>query len=396
MTAIRPLSPAQRIRRWSLFLWCWRVHRWLGLGLGGVILVLSITGGLLVMHGELECWLHPERHRISAPSDPTKRAPLVPILRALQTEAPAAFRPLRLEPGHGETASHKVVFVGADRTSRWSAFINPYTGEVLWHGADQSLFTPWLLHLHMHLQAGRWGYLITGVAAVALTLLGLTGLWITRDRLTALFTHPFRLRLGWRVAFSDLHKWIGIASLYFTLVLGGTGIWFAILLVPNQVRGEVRKPLAPAFDLAQLAPIETAIAATLARFPDSELSRVIFPWDAGIKLQVRVLHRDAPIWRKQSRIDFDPVTGALLKARDARDATTAEKWNSILAPLHFGYYGTPFVKWLYVIGGFMPAVLAASGTTIWILRRRRAPAANRARSGASAPAHASVEASGHS
>lgn len=320
------------------------------------------------MHHELERWLHPERHAIPAPADPAKLAPLV---RALQTEAPAGFRPLRLEPGHGETASDKVVFIGPDRTSRWSAFINPYTGEVLWRGADQSLITPWLLHLHMHLQAGRWGYVVTGVAAVALTLLGLTGLWITRDRLTALFKHPFRLRLGWRVALADVHKWIGMASLYFTLVLGGTGIWFAILIVPGRLANEAPELLAPVFDLAQLAPIEPAITATLSRFPNSELTRVIFPWDEGINVQVRVLHRDAPIWRKQSRIDFDPNTGALLKVRDAREATTTEKWSAILAPLHFGYFGSPLVKWLYVIGGFMPAILAATGTAIWFVRRRR-------------------------
>lgn len=45
-----------------------------------------------------------------------------------------------------------------------------------------------------------------------------------------------------------------------------------------------------------------------------------FPSDEGGELQVRVLHRAAPVWRKFSRIAFDPVTGALLRVRDAREA----------------------------------------------------------------------------
>lgn len=365
------LEPTQRVRRWHTYLIVWRLHRWFGLSLGVAVVLLSLTGGLLVMHHELERWLHPERHVIDAPADPHERTPLVPLIRALQAEAPAGFRPLRLEPGHGVTDSDKLVFIGPGRISRWSAFINPYTGETLWRGSDQSLVTPWLLHLHVHFHAGRWGYVVAALGSVALTLLGITGVWIARDRLRALFKHPFRRRLGWRVALSDLHKWIGIASIYFTLVLGGTGIWFSVLIVPGQFTHETREPLPPAFDLTQLTPVEPAIAATLDRFPGAELARVIFPWDDGVKLQVRVLHRAASIWRKQSRIDFDPVTGAMLKVRDARDATTAEKWNSILGPLHFGYYGSALVKWMYVIGGFSPAVLAVSGTAIWLLRRRR-------------------------
>ena len=346
------------------------MHRWRGLGLGLIIVVLSLSGSLLVMHAELERWLHPARHVIPAPVSSTVRAPLVPILQRLQAEAPPGFRPLRLEPGHDVTSSDKIIFNGPDRTSRWSAFINPWTGEVLWQGADQSLFTPWLLHLHMHLQAGRWGYLLNGLAAVALIFLGLTGLWITRDRLLTLLRRPCRFRFGWRIAASDLHKWIGLASIYFTLVLGGTGLWFAISIVPGQFRAEARAPLATPFDLGRLAPIEPAITATLREFPNSELSRVSFPADKSSRLQVRVLHRDAPIWAKQSRMEFDPVTGAPARTFRASEATTAQKWQSILGPLHFGYYGSALVKWLYVVGGAMPAVLAMSGAAIWWLRRR--------------------------
>jgi uncharacterized iron-regulated membrane protein len=362
--------PEQRVRRWHTYLIVWRLHRWAALAFGVVIVVLSVTGALLVLHHDLERWIFPERHVVSVPAEPAPRAAIVPVLRQLQAEAPTGFRPLRLEPGHGPDESHKLVFVGPDRTTRWSAFVNPYTGAVLWRGPDQSLLTPWLLHLHMHLQIGKWGYVLTGLAGVALTFLGLTGLWITRDRLTALFRHPFRKRLGPRVAFADLHKWMGMATLYFTLVLGGTGVWFAILIVPNQLQPEARKPLAPAFDLSTLAPIEPAIAATLAHFPGSELARVVFPWDAGIGIQVRVLHRDAPVWEKFSRIDFDPVTGKQLKVADARKATTSAKWQAILGPLHFGLYGSALTKWLYVIGGFAPALLAATGTAIWWLRQR--------------------------
>lgn len=372
---MRPLSPAQRIHRWSVYLWAWRLHRWIGWSLGLLIILLSLTGGILVMHGEVERRLAPERHVVDVPGNPT-RVPLLPVLQSLQAEAPSGFRLLRLEPGHDSDASDKIVFIGEDRKSRWSAFLDPYRGVILWRGHDQSLITPWLLHLHMHLQIGRWGYVLTGLGGVALMLLGFTGLWITRDRWRTLFRRPVRFDRGWRIAASDLHKWVGLATLYFTFVLGATGIWFAILILPGQFRPQAVKPLAPVFDLARLTAIEPAIARTLAEFPGSELARVIFPWNAGVGLQIRVLHRNAPVWAKTSHAEFDPITGKLVKIVRAADASTADKWQAILGPLHFGYYGSPLVKWLYVVGGFSPALLAFTGTAIWWVRRTKRAASH--------------------
>lgn len=368
------LDPTQRIRQWSLWLWVWRVHRWIGLSFAAVLMILSVTGSLLVLHAELDHWTSPIERPFEAPPAGTARAPLVPVLQQLQQEAPAGFRPLRLEPGHDAASPDKIVFVGLDRVTRWSALVNPWSGEVLWRGADQSLLLPWLLHLHMHLHLGVWGYVLCGIAGVALTCLGLTGLWITRDRITRLLRRPFRLSRGGRIAASDLHKWTGLVSIYFSLVLGATGVWFSILVVPAAFERDRRPPLAPAFDLARLAPIEPAIAAAQREFPGAELARVIFPWDAKIDLQVRVLHREAPIWEKYSRIDFNPATGEIVRIRRASEASTAEKWRSILGPLHFGNKGAPWVKWLYVIGGLTPTVLAVTGTIIWYFRRRNTAA----------------------
>jgi uncharacterized iron-regulated membrane protein len=84
-----------------------------------------------------------------------------------------------------------------------------------------------------------------------------------------------------------------------------------------------------------------------------------------------VLEREAPVWRKFSRVDFEPDTGALRAVHDARDGTLSQKLNGMLAPLHFGFYGSTLVKWLYFVGGFAPALLALTGTAIWYLRTRK-------------------------
>jgi hypothetical protein len=75
---MRPLEPAQRIRRWHTYLVVWTMHRCLGLAVGLVILLMSATGGVLVMHHEVERMLERGRHVISVPPNAV-RLPIVPL-----------------------------------------------------------------------------------------------------------------------------------------------------------------------------------------------------------------------------------------------------------------------------------------------------------------------------
>ena len=367
---MKPPLPQQLIRRWHAWLVVWRVHHWLGLAMGAFIVLASFTGSVLVIHHDVEKWLQPERHRV-APPQPGEPAATdaAEIVRTLAAQAPAGYRPLRIEPAKSPQSADKYVFIGATTADRWSALVDPHRGNVLWQGADQSLFTPWLLHLHMHLHLGAIGYLTMGLAGLALTLLAVSGIILTRGRLRVLLRAPIRWGQGWRAATADLHCWLGLVGIYFSFVLGVTGVWFSILITPGQLkRSEAALP--PPFELGQLTAIAPALAAAQARWPDAEVARITLPWKPEIGLQVRMLHRDAPVWRKFSHVDFDPVTGQMQRVRDAREATPGEKLRAILAPLHFGFYGATLTKWLYAIGGLVPGLLALSGTLIWWLRRR--------------------------
>lgn len=366
-----PLSPEHRLRRWHAWLVVWRVHRWLGLGFGALLVLLSATGSLLVVHHELEHAFERELHVTSAA--PTGASPaLADLAREVVSLAPAGYRLFRVFPADGDQGTHRIVFRAPDGPVRWDVFLEPATGRVVWSGPEQNRLTPWLLGLHMQLHAGRTGYYVTGVCGLALALLAVSGIYIHRDRFTQLWRHPFRRHLGWRVAFADLHKWIGVFTLYFPVMLGLTGALYCLSILT------AAKPVAPVkpFDLARLAPLEPMFATARDQLPGAEVFRAQLPAADGGVVGVLLLHRDAPVWQKFSRVEFDATTGALRAVRAAAAAPFWAQFRSMLGPLHFGLYGAPWVKWAYFVGGLAPAILALSGAALWWIRRnaQRAPA----------------------
>jgi len=363
------LPPEKRINRWHTYLLVWKLHRVLALVFGALLLLMSLSGSLLVLHHEIERAFEPDRHTVPPAARGQPARPLANLARTIAPLAPADYQLFRIEPADTAEGTHKFIFRSTSGTTRWSAFVAPSTGEVLWRGPDQALFSPWLLELHMRLRAGRAGYAVTGLAGVGLVLLGLSGLFLHRERMGALWRHPFRVSLGWRVAFADLHKWIGIAALYFVIVLGVTGAIYAC-------RGFTTTPPRPtstrAFTLAQLAPLEPMLAAARERFPGAEILRAQLPPQAGGAVTVLLLHREAPVWQKFSRMDFDAATGALRGVRAANELPAGEQFAAMLAPLHFGFYGATWVKWAYFVGGFTPTLLALTGLLVWWHRGRQA------------------------
>jgi uncharacterized iron-regulated membrane protein len=358
------LPPAQRVQRWYAYLLVWRVHQLLGIFFAALLVLLSVTGSLLVIHQEIERVLEPDRHIVSALDQTAPARPLAALAHSVAERAPTGFRLFRIEPASAADETHKFLFLGSEGKTRWSAFVVPATGEIRWSGFDQSLFTPWLLQLHMQLRAGRIGYFITGISGLGLVVLGLTGIYLYRERLGALWRHPFRLRLGWRVALSDLHKWIGIAALYFVIVLGLTGAFYVLASLKAKTPALVRTPLS----VTQLPPLEPLLTLASRELPHTEILRLQFPAEANGAIVALLLHRDAPVWRKFSRIEFDARTGNVRTIRAAANNSAGDQFAAMLAPLHFGFYGATWVKWAYFFGGLSPALLGLTGLLIWRLR----------------------------
>jgi len=88
---------AARLRR----LWL-NVHLWIGVGLAVLLIPISISGGLLVWHDEIDALLTPQRYAVSGP-----QVALPPSVYLAKATAAVAADPERLQRPACATRSNR-------------------------------------------------------------------------------------------------------------------------------------------------------------------------------------------------------------------------------------------------------------------------------------------------
>jgi uncharacterized iron-regulated membrane protein len=385
--------------------WLVRAHRWLSLAIGGLILVEVLTGTLLLYLDDISRWMHPERYRATVSA-----TPLAPI------DALAMVR-----QRHPELRAEQVQQVGdvyAVRGPRlvWDepvAFVDPGSGTVNAIGAERSWFIKLVVNVHdcalacegypayqawLNHPLPGWGLdltvgrlLLSSLGALFCVVLigGLAIWWPPRNR----WRTAFRLRLR-HSAFArdlDLHKVVGVLSLPFVLMWAFTAAAFYFewpeklysAALPGTYTADVSEPTRGTGPL--VTPTEArAVAERL--HPGAELVGVIEYNLTGPDGYYRFALRDGvDPYRYSSyggniRVIVDSHGGGIIDT-SARDAPLTQRlWDDrVYNGLHYGTIVPAGWRVVWVVFGLAPALLAVTGLTMW-LTRRRSRAARRAAS----------------
>jgi uncharacterized iron-regulated membrane protein len=367
---LRAMPTLRRISSW--------IHLYGGLALGGLLIVISVSGSVLVFKDTLDRWLRPDLLQVE-PAD--EQVSLNRMMDAVQAAHPEAQPRLFEMPA--DDRAPVTVWLAEDDTH---VYVDPYRGTVLGtRGHDAGIMNT-LSHLHIELLAGDTGFLIVGITGLLLVVLTITGLvlWWPR-RLRALWA---ALRIAWRhgaLRFNyDLHRAGGFYTTVFLLLTALTGSAFVFYPTTQQIISTVTasEPWppspptveAPADSSRTLAALdyEAALQMALDQLPGAEPSFVYLPQEPTAPLTVRL--RTPPEWHPNGRsfVYVHPERSeTVLRVDDARTAPGGAQLLQTFYPLHIGAVGGLLVKGLYVLFGLAPAVLSVTGTIIWYKRWRR-------------------------
>lgn len=345
------------------------LHLWLGLSLGVLLALVTLSGSVLLWEQPLFAAGHPELTHRPLPDLATQGRSLATILASKEAKG---LRGLSVPDAALPVWEAQVR--GGDRL-----YFDATSGDPLLarHKSGDGLLL--LLDWHTHLLTGEVGETILGVVAITGLFMLFSGAWLYwpgRQRaLKHLKPHANPPVLRW----ASFHRAVGVIALPLLVVMIGTGTTMAY-------RGAVRQGLTAAFgEKAPAKPPKTApldgavdwaavLAAAQAAAPDAELTRIMLPGKDSGTVTLRVRHAGEWNLAGRSMVFIDGRDAKVLGGVDATKLGTGGRLSDALFPIHSAAVGGIAWRVLATTTGLLPMFLLVTGLLFWRARKRR-PAA---------------------
>lgn len=360
----------------TVALWS-QIHSWSSLICTVFMLLLCLTGLPLIFHHEIDELL----------------GDLPPLPAHDSAQAPADLDRLMATLKQHWPSEH-VQFLGWDRDTpdlvhaslaptidapltaeRRPVALDQRSAAILAENHFDNTFTGVMWHLHVDLYAGLPGKLFLGAMGLLLVVAIVSGVVLYAPFMRRLAFGTVRRDRSRRATWLDLHNLLGIVTVTWLLVVGGTGVlntWLdlALGLWRNGQLAEMVQPLGDLPASEERAAFAKIIAAAREAAPGMTPGLVAFP-RSGIATKrhfVVFMRGETPLTARLLR----PV---LVDQTDASVAASrALPWylTTLLVsqPLHFGDYGALPLKIIWAALDALSIVVLGSGLYLWVARRR--------------------------
>jgi uncharacterized iron-regulated membrane protein len=346
-------------------------HRYLGLLVGLILIIVGLTGSLLVFKYELDDWaIQQQFGRVVAQEQVLSPAILIDNVKIAYANRPNwQISELRMLP---DREIYTVRLNRPDET-QWEVFIDPYTGKIISDRQQETALFSLILHLHYELLSGNTGTIVVGTAALFLCILTITGtiLWSGWRKLWLGFkinwkAHPIRVNY-------DIHKVAGIITAVFLGATAFTGFcWnfydysvpaiYAATFTSKPV--EVKSTIVTGKSTLELSEILTRSTTAL---PGAINTFISFPKKPEDVFEIyKKVPGDSDNF--SSYVKLDRYSGKILQVQDSRTAKLGDRILNAFTPLHYGTFGGLPTRILYVFVGLAPLVLFITGAKMFGLR----------------------------
>jgi len=348
------------MRRRHWFHW----HSWVGLKLSVLLAFVLFTGTLATVSRELD-WLSEPAMRATPTDAAVPWGAMLANFRRAYPEATA--RSLSISPERWIAPQ----LIAMKRSGeRFRVFFHPATGEVRgtagWYNWQR-----FLREAHRHLLLPlEVGLTLVALLSVPLLITFVSSLYVHKRWWRALFRFPRRGQRRRRF-WGDLHRLVGVWSLWFVLLMAVTGTWYLLEhLGLHATLSEVPEPLGHAETAAPPGHTMPAIDELLRQasllYPELEVRSILMDPDGTVLLQGQA---DALLVRdRANQVAFDGRTGDLLDVRRGEQLDWHNRISEAADPLHFGTFAGTWPRYLWALFGLAMTTLSITGVHLFGLR----------------------------
>lgn len=362
-----------RPRQWRPRRWFFQIHVWAGVLAALYVIVASITGSLLMLHGVL--LPAGPRADVARGQQPVGPDAALDALRGAVPGFRAASLVLPNENGgaYGGFLLNRGQYAFAE--------VHPVTGEISRIVTRQNSGWRFIEDLHNNLLSGRTGRVVNGIGGLSVTLMCATGViiwWPGRASWARALRVDWSAR--WPRRFWDLHSVTGIWLLPLTLLIAITGVyhtwpqWFrapiAVLLPVSAPDRSLRFPEAEG---QSPAPIENLLEKARAAVPHKRVHTLQLPADAMQPIRALMTGDGERIPAFADVVVLHPTTAQVVRIDRYADRPVGDRVIRWIGILHGGRFAGRLSEAIWFIAGLAMATLAVTGLAVWwnrIVRRR--------------------------
>lgn len=364
-----------------------RIHLYLGLAAGLVIMVTCFTGAVLVFEPELQQYFHRDRYFVAATGE---RKTLADLENSLRAAAPNIkingvkvyndpSRSVEFSFAHPEKKEGKSG-KKPEGGGRKTAFLNPYTGAVLeLYNYNDSFFYS-MMSLHRWLLKGAVGKMIVGVSTLIFLVILITGiiLWWPKTRNILKQRLALKWNAGWKRVNHDLHLVLGFYSALFLFVFAFTGLawsfeWFnkGIYTVTGSSMQGAKPPVIAFKEDQDLIGFDAVLATIQPLDPKAVFYSVNAPKDSTAPYSVNVLRDNAVHESASDNYFVDRYTATVAGTIKWEDRNLGQRVRATFKPVHIAsIYGWPS-KLIGLIVCLLGTSFPITGMIMWINRTRK-------------------------
>ena len=367
-----------------------KLHLWLSLPFGLIIMTTCLTGALLVFEKEITALV---QHESVASAPDQEPLPLSVLLERVARETPDS---VQITSVTIPSDFRRAYTVGLSKPRRAGVLVDPYTGKIVGQSGRLPFFTTvrelhrWLLDSMKPDSEGIfWGRVIVGTSTLLFVCILLTGLFLWWPKKLKGIGKRLKisLRQGRQRLFTDLHTVGGVYVFVLLLAMAMTGLtwsfeWYrtGFYKVFGAEMAEGGKgDKSPKKDKRKDAPREEG--AEQAKLPASYIY-----WEEVVSYVIEVSEADyTEITVKDGEVEvplaglgniraadsfrFDKKTGQMTDYKAYREAKRDKKLRGWIYSIHTGAWGGLFTRICYVLAALFGASLPLTGYYIFYQRK---------------------------
>jgi sulfite reductase (NADPH) flavoprotein alpha-component len=374
-----------------------QVHSIIGLTISLVLALIGVTGATMSFEDEIVAALNGNLLHVEARVTPMLSPDgLVARLQAAGEAGKVSAVTMTSDPA----GSARVRFARDDAGTRPSSlYVDPYDGHILGAPVGEEFFAT-VRKLHRWLlipgDSRGWGRQITGVVAIGLVMMLLSGLvlrWPRHVRSVRAW-----LKLNWSMrgrAFQwSLHSVAGTWVMLIYLLMAITGLWWSFdwyrdgatwLFSSRTVAAPMaaKQPRAPKA-VAEAGPLtfdrawQVFLQEQGGRYATANLT---MPNGGGTVMRIRSVPHGATREGQRDELRIDAVTGRVVSAEIYADKALGDKVLASVLDIHRGaILGWPG-KLLFMLAAAMMPLFMVTGFLLYLSRRKLRPAKQRVPAG---------------